>query len=161
MVSDLGKEVFMEKVLDVASYLVYCYDKMIHKKIDELKLHNLLYLVQRETLVKEDEPLFKEEFEGWKYEPVCVVVRTKYKKGFFKDKNRNSKAANRLSLNSQEIIDSVVNVYGERASWDLSNLIHSEYSWCHSRIGLVEGENGNRIIKLADIRVDANRIKKV
>ncbi len=132
----------------------------MHKKLDELKLHSLLYLAQREAFARENGPLFEEEFEGWKYGPVCILVRTKYKKGFFKNRNNNRKAANRLSSNSCEIIDFVVDMYRKMDSWDLSNLTHSEYSWCQSRIGLVEGENGKNIIRLADIQVDANKSKE-
>lgn len=46
--------------------------------IDEMKLHKLLYLTQRESLAITGQPLFEEEFEGWKYAPVCREVRSCY-----------------------------------------------------------------------------------
>ena len=43
-----------------------------------MKLHKLLYLSQREALAVTGQPLFQEEFEGWKYGPVCREVRAYY-----------------------------------------------------------------------------------
>ncbi len=43
-----------------------------------MKLHKLLYFAQRESLAITNEPLFEENFEGWKYGSVSREVRTHY-----------------------------------------------------------------------------------
>lgn len=53
----------MEKALDVAQYIFLEYKKISGKVIDEMKLHKLLYLTQRESLAVTGEPMFAEEFE--------------------------------------------------------------------------------------------------
>ena len=68
----------MEKVFDVADYICREYFKLSGERIDEIVLHKLLYFVQRESLALSGKLLFKEEFEGWKYGPVCVTVRNHF-----------------------------------------------------------------------------------
>ena len=60
----------MERVLDVAQYIMDEYKKMTGETIDEMKLHKLLYFSQRECLALTNKPLFEEQLEGWKYGPV-------------------------------------------------------------------------------------------
>lgn len=68
----------MERVLDVAQYIMDEYKKMTGETIDEMKLHKLLYFSQRECLALTNKPLFEEQLEGWKYGPVCRDVRSAY-----------------------------------------------------------------------------------
>ena len=68
----------MEKIVDVAQYIFIEYKNISGKVIDEMKLQKLLYLTQRESLAITGEPMFVEEFEGWKYGPVCREVRGYY-----------------------------------------------------------------------------------
>ena len=60
----------MEDVLKIASYICDRYYKEYGHNIDEMKLHKLLYLTQRETIIQTGEPLFNDQFEAWKYGPV-------------------------------------------------------------------------------------------
>ena len=55
----------MEKVLDVANYIINRYKYVSGVTIDELKLHKLLYFVQRETIAITGNPMFKEDLQGW------------------------------------------------------------------------------------------------
>lgn len=48
----------MVSVTQVASYIADRYWKDFGMRIDEMKLHKLLYLVQRECLVQRREPMF-------------------------------------------------------------------------------------------------------
>lgn len=69
----------MEKVTTIASYIYQRYQQDYGKRMDEMKLHKLLYFVQREAIIQTDEPMFKERFEAWKYGPVMVEIRRMYK----------------------------------------------------------------------------------
>lgn len=145
----------MENIISVARYICNEYKKISGKKIDEMKLHKLLYLAQRESLAITGEPLFPEEFQGWKFGPVNLEVREHYKKS----KGNITKKCNRLSLESAYIVKNIIQQYGAYEPWKLSELSHNEISWNNSRIGIPEGENGDKIIKLEDIRKDAEKIR--
>ena len=53
----------MEKVLDVAKYIINRYEEVAGVTIDELKLHKLLYFVQREAIAITGNPMFKEDLK--------------------------------------------------------------------------------------------------
>lgn len=76
----------MEKVTTVASYIYQRYQKDYGKCMDEMKLHKLLYFVQREAIIQMNEPMFKERFEAWRYGPVMVEIRRMYKEKDFTEK---------------------------------------------------------------------------
>ena len=52
----------MLDVVKVASYISRRYEQTFGVRIDEMKLHKLLYFVQRETLIQTDEPLLFNDF---------------------------------------------------------------------------------------------------
>ena len=84
----------MEKVTTIASYIYQRYQQDYGKRMDEMKLHKLLYFVQREAIIQTDEPMFKEQFEAWKYGPVMVEIRRMYKDGNYpKHTLKNTKAS--------------------------------------------------------------------
>ncbi|MCM1261275.1 MAG: DUF4065 domain-containing protein [Butyrivibrio sp.] len=144
----------MERIVDVAQYIYDEYKKQSGEVIDEMKLHKLLYFVQRESLAILNEPMFEESFEGWKYGPVSTEIRRCYTlDGMdYADKRK-------LSTGSAYIVKNVLLQYGVLASWKLSQLSHNEISWQNSRKDLKEGENGNRPLLIDDIKKDAEKIR--
>ena len=143
----------MENLMSVASYVFNRYQDTMGEKIDEMKLHKLLYFAQRESLAITNEPLFEGEFEGWKYGPVCKEIRNSITRDGIIDYDSD------ISDECKYIINNIILEYGALASWKLSELSHKEISWKNSRVGLNEGENGKRKIKLEDIREDAKKIR--
>lgn len=144
----------MEKILNVAQYIFDEYKRRTGETIDQMKLHKLLYFSQRETLAILGEPLFNEDIEGWKYGPVSKTVRI----NFNKNKGIEGQTED-IDSESKYIINNIILEYGALASWRLSQISHSEISWKNSRIGLLDNENGNNIIKLDDIRQDAKKVR--
>lgn len=143
----------MERVIDVAQYIYEEYKKVTGEIIDEMKLHKLLYFAQRESLAIINEPIFTEPMEGWKYGPVSRAVRTVYTKdGMAEDTNP-------ISDENKYVINNVIQEYGALASWKLSELSHKEISWLNAREGLTVSQNGNRELKLDDIRKDAEKVR--
>ena len=69
----------MYNAIDIASYICNRYMQENGSRIDEMKLHKLLYFVQRESIIQNGEPLFSEQFEAWKYGPVLREIREHYK----------------------------------------------------------------------------------
>lgn len=144
----------MERIIDVAQYIYTEYKKMSGKVIDEMKLHKLLYFSQRESFAVTGQPLFKEEFEGWKYGPVCREIRSCYTEdGMFGEDIQD------IMLESTYIVKNIVLQYGVLESWKLSELSHRELSWQNARKGIPEGQNGSKKLRIEDIRKDAQKVR--
>lgn len=141
--------------LQIANTMYHMYDHDYNEKIDEMKLHKLMYFAQREGIIRNRAPLFSEDFEGWKYGPVLLSVRKAYKNNVF-DNMKDSP----LEKNIKDIVKFVYDKYAEKPSWSLSRITHGEISWNNSRKGIADGKNGNEIMKKEDIYLDAERIRK-
>lgn len=154
LVKSSRMEEIMERAIDVAQYIYEEYKKISGKSIDEMKLHKLLYFCQRESLALTNEPMFSDEFEGWKYGPVCRPIRTCYTEdGMFSSDIR------KLSFQNAYIVKNIILQYGAYESWKLSELSHQEISWKESRKGIPDGCNGCVKLKLEDIREDAKKVR--
>ena len=143
----------MDKIIDVAAYIVAKYKEMTHETLDEMKLHKLLYFTQRESFAILGKPAFEGDFEGWKYGPVSREVRQDYEQGEFLVETK------KISDDIKYIVNNVLLEYGALASWKLSDLSHREISWLNSRAGLKDGENRSDIIQLADIQKDSEKVR--
>ena len=143
----------MYKAFDIASYICNRYMKENGERIDEMKLHKLLYFAQRESIIQTGNPLFDEEFEAWKYGPVLREIRVHHKNDDFNKNYRNSSLA--------PIMDKVFAEYSHILSWSLSMISHGEESWKRARVGIPEGENGRNKIPTRDIYIDAGKVKKL
>ena len=144
----------MENLMNVASYIYNHYQDMKCEKIDEMKLHKMLYFAQRESFIQKDEPLFKETFYGWKFGPVLKEIRDAYRNDTFYT-HIDENAVSRF----KSIMDKVFEEYADKDSWSLSRLTHGEISWKNSRRGISDGINSDYPINVEDIRKDAERIK--
>lgn len=144
----------MERIIDVSQYIYNEYKRQSGEVIDEMKLHKLLYLAQRESFAITGNPLFEEIFEGWKHGPVSKEVRT-----YCKVNGMNFQGLREISTQAAYIVKNVIIQYGSLASWKLSEISHNEISWKNSRKGLIEGENGDRPMLTDDIRKDAEKVR--
>lgn len=143
----------MDKIINVADYLIKRYHDLTGECLDEMKLHKLLYFTQREAFAILGNAAFEGDFEGWKFGPVSRDVRNNYYDG--KIVIPTEPISNRV----QYISDNVIMEYGALASWRLSELSHQETSWNNARKGLRADENGNVIMSLNDIKEDAKKVR--
>ena len=127
----------MEDLMNVASYICNRYSEEYGSRIDEMKLHKLLYFAQRE------------------FGPILKEIRLAYRDDLF------------LKTIPQDVISHMIAVmnkvfedYAGKDSWSLSRLTHGEFSWKNSRKGISDGENSDNPMNLDDIRVDADRIRE-
>lgn len=142
----------MEKSLAVAKALYSMYNDQFHTNMDEMKMHKLMYFVQKESLMYNRAALFDEDFYGWKYGPVLKSVRHEYLTGtLFAD------VADTVSLATERLLRSVLERYGTVSSWKLSCLSHDEFSWKKARKGLNSSDNGDVKLSLNAMMVDATR----
>ena len=142
----------MEKTMCVAKALYDMYYEQNGVHMDEMKMHKLMYFSQRESLMYNKEPLFNENFYGWKYGPVLTVVRSE-----FRLVNPFSNVEGTVSEKTVELLKNVLNRYGSLSSWKLSSLSHEEFSLKKSRVGLDAGEDGNVELSLEAMKVDATK----
>ena len=145
----------MEDLMNVASYIYNRYESEKGIRIDEMKLHKLMYFSQRESLIQNNEPLFEAVFYGWKFGPILKEIRMIYKENSFYKEVPEEVIARMIP-----VMDKVFEEYSEKDSWSLSRLTHGEFSWKNSRIGVSEGANSDNPMCLEDIREDARRIRK-
>lgn len=145
----------MVSVVDIASYISDRYTKEYGERIDEMKLHKLLYLTQRECLIQTGEPMFEATFHAWKYGPVLPEVRVLYKQDGL---------TGGLSEETEEkyrgVFDYVFAEYAPKRSWVLSNITHGNYSWRHAREGYGKYEDSDVPMLDEDIRRDAEYFKQ-
>ena len=145
----------MQTVIDCAAYIYNRYKEVYGAEIDEMKLHKLLYFVQRESIIQTGAPMFSATFWGWKYGPVIKEIRGLYKEGVF-----NQMQVYINDPNDQHILDFAFDLYSSKDTWSLSRLTHGEISWINSRIGISEDAAGSNPISIDDIYRDANRVKE-
>ena len=124
----------MVDVLILAKYIVL---KMAEKgkKISHLKLQKLLYYVQAWHLVYADAPLFEDEFEAWLHGPVIRKVWNHYKVFStmldFLPVSQDVKID--LTEDQIELIDDVLDEYGDKTGYYLECLTHAEDPWKNAR----------------------------
>lgn len=122
------------------------------QKMDEMKMHKLMYFAQRESLMLSGHRLFQEDFFGWKYGPVLKSVRSEYMKAQpFQD------VEDCVCQKTKDLVVSVMDRYASLSSWRLSSLSHNEFSWKCSRRRLDATDNGDVKLELSAMKVDAAR----
>ena len=141
-------------VLDCAKYLYDRYLADNNKEMDEMKMHKLLYFVQRESYIRTHEPLFSAVFYAWKFGPILKEVRSAYQS----DMTIRNCHTNSLTDEAVSILESVYNYYSKRDSWSLSRLTHGENSWQKARQALLKDSESECPMKNSDILLDASRV---
>ena len=144
----------MHDMKTAASYLCGRYEEAYGQKIDEMKLHKLMYFAQRESLIRTGEPLFDAEFQGWRFGPVLPALREVYKANDFAPLEELELGAD------QAVLAAVFDEYAETDSWNLSLLSHGEICWKRCLKGIAPHESSSNPIPLEDIRADADRMQK-
>lgn len=138
-----------EDSLIVGSALVIEFFKRYGIQPTEAVIHKLMYLVQRESLIEMDRVMFDEMFQAWRYGPVLPRIRADFKSG-----NMLHGVPNMVSADSENIICTVLDIYGGLSVWNLSCLCHQELSWKIAREGLAASENGNVEISINSMMLD-------
>ncbi|TGN99702.1 hypothetical protein PN36_35010 [Candidatus Thiomargarita nelsonii] len=117
--------------------------------LNHLKLQKLLYYIQSWHLVFRGQPLFEDYFEAWVHGPVARKVYAYIKT--YVSANRWSKlkpdpemgdnVQDTLDPEQMEIIEDVLQEYGDKTSYHLECLTHREKPWLEARGRLSETES--------------------
>lgn len=144
----------MSKLLAAANALNRLYQEKNGQTMDQMRMHKLLYFIQRESLIESDQPLFEEAFQGWRYGPVQPLIRSEYNKESSFDSENDT-----LTPDEMKLVEKIYHQYENTSTWTLSTLTHEEFSWNYARKGLEADENGTTDLPLDAIRIDAIREK--
>ena len=142
-------------VVSIASYISERYRKEYGERIDEMKLHKLLYFTQRECIVQTGEPMFPEMLHAWKYGPVVPQIRQLYKEDRLK-----TVPPEEAMRPYQEVMDEVFREYAPSKPLTLVSISHAELSWKRARKGYSKYESSDVPMRLEDIREDAENYKQ-
>lgn len=144
----------MNNALAVAKYLNELNLEKHGCNLNEMRMHKIMYFLQRESLMLYNNPLFEDSFEAWSFGPVLKCVKDEYKrKHMFKTTNKT------LDSKEKELVSSVFERYDSFNTWDLGSLSHEELSWQQARERLAPNENGTKKLSLQAMKVDAKREK--
>ena len=116
--------------------------------ITTMKFYKLVYYCQAWSLAWDEQPIFEEDFEAWANGPVCPVLFKEHKGKFIIDKDFLENATVSMDFTQAQIetMDSVLNTYGVKEPFWLSELTHKERPWKEARDGLEMGEPCTNII---------------
>jgi uncharacterized phage-associated protein len=134
----------MTTVFQVADYFLAKSDTSDGDRITHLKLQKLVYYAQGFTIAILDRPLFEELIMAWKHGPVCEALYNKYKNFgtepldvIYSTKRSKDKAIKDASkpFNKKEleIIDEVINIYGQYTASRLRETTHETPPWYMTR----------------------------
>ena len=122
---------------------------------NHLKLQKLVYYSEGWHLAYFERPLIHENFEAWVHGPVVRSMWNKYKNfNMYTDLNLRPKTAERIKtkfkniLNTVqiELLNDVINEYGDKSAYHLESLSHSELPWKEARNGHSQSERSRAII---------------
>ena len=119
----------MANVFDVAKYII---DKT--GQIETIKLNIIAYYCQAWYLVWFDKPLFPEEIQAWASGPAVPALFDKH--GEIDDIDQSFDIGgdiNNLTDIEKEIIDFVLNLYGDERTWYLVDITQLEPPWITAR----------------------------
>jgi len=142
----------MESVLNIASYISHRYLDTFHEYISEMKLHKLLYFVQRECIIQTGEPMFADDFQAWRYGPVMPCIR-------YVDLGSIDVPSGEVISQYKSVFDYVFDYYAPMHPYTLSDIAHTQLSWLNARKGLDWCSSSQNPMSIDDIRIDAERAK--
>lgn len=140
----------------IAQNLITKYQEITGNSIvgEEMKVHKLMYYIQKTSIALTGNAIIDEQFEGWVHGPVLPSLR-----GLFDYFVEDNTSRNKVNDTEEFIIENAIYQYGKYATWALREKSHEEISWLNSRKGLSANERGYRNLTIEDIKEDANKIR--
>ena len=141
--------------LEIAKYFIMrAYEDGREAQITNMKIQKLLYYSQCLYLALNDEPLFADEIQAWRYGPVCPPAYQFYKT-FKAEKLPIPTQENMANLTSEikHILEEVWQYFGEYHAYYLSDLTHLEFPWQKARKDLPSDASSTEPILLEDMRL--------
>jgi uncharacterized phage-associated protein len=120
----------MAAIIDVAKYILEQNGSMT-----TMKLQKLCYYSQAWSLAWEGKPLFPEDFQAWANGPVCPQLFNFHRGKFIVNTEDFPQlcGCHKLTDEEKDIIDRVLEFYGDKEAHWLSELTHKERPWREAR----------------------------
>lgn len=133
----------MGTIFDVAYFIL---DEL--GEMSTMKLQKLCYYSQAWSLAWDGVPLFEEDFQAWANGPVCKELYDVHKGQFsiVADDLSEYKDDYQFSTDETETLNVVIEDYGYKAAFWLSELTHKERPWKETRGNLQLGERSTEVI---------------
>ena len=120
-----------------------------------MKIQKLLYYTQSLNLALQDEVLFNEEIQAWRYGPVCPEVYYFYCK--FEEQQLpvpdQKDFMDSFALEQRQLLEEVWMHFGEHNAFMLSDMTHAEFPWRKARKGLPKNARSTEPILIADLKL--------
>lgn len=134
-------------VQKIASYISRCYQYQFGSRIEEVKLHILLYFCQREYMVEMGETMFDETFCAKSFGPYLPMIHSLYQE------NALHETLSKIDANTcKPVLDKVLGQLMAKKTRSLCDLVRGEYSW---KKAVAQGEGTP--LHVEDIAKDAER----
>ena len=154
----------MVPALFIANYIIE-YSNEREYSINNLKLQKLLYFVNVSNLVTNNEPLFEEKMEKWKYGPVIPSVYHEFKKFgafqisdkdivreyfYFKFENDTFPSTveilqytkDKICDSAIKLINNVVDYFSQKDAFELVDITHKQEPWKKDEKQIMDGKQG-------------------
>ena len=136
----------MASVFDVARYILETAGAMTH-----MKLQKLVYYSQAWHAVWCEEQLFEEKIKAWANGPVVPSLFFQLQGHFIVAFSQITGDISNLSPEAKDSINRVIDFYRKYDPQQLSEMTHNEPPWKCARVGLRDGERGDKEITLASM----------
>lgn len=140
----------MEKVAQIASYIIDRYKKQFGEMVDEVKLQKLLYFTQLEAIIRTDQPVFDAEFRAWKFSPVIIEIHERYNAD-----DLHEELAAEGKEQWKECFDYIFQEYAPKTTSSLIGHSHCQKSWQRARVGYGKYDRSDVPMKMSDMYEDA------
>ena len=117
-----------------------------------MKLQKLVYYAQAWSMAWDGVPLFPEHIEAWAFGPVVPALYAEHRGRYVLGPDEIGGNPGEVQGEAKETVDAVLDFYGEKSAYWLSEVSHKERPWAKARKGLEPGERGNREISLEIIQ---------
>lgn len=136
-------------ILSIANYIKDKQGGIISNK----KLQKLLFYAYAWYLVENNSnsdklknKLFDSRIEAWEHGPVCPEAYYA-----FKERKLSKDETEDIDCETEDILDIVLDVYGDYSGDELEYFTHQEQPWKNARIGYEKNQRCNELIKDKDI----------
>lgn len=142
----------MEDVVKIASYICQRYEHQFCSRLEEMKLHKLLYFTQRESFIQLGEPIFPQHFRARLYGPVMPCVHE-----IFSKNGLHEMPAAEVLEKYRRVLDRVFEAYAPKDVMSLVSLSKGQYSYQKVAKSYGWMQPCDEEMQTDDIRIDAEK----
>ena len=143
----------------VANWFLANIDRGAGDLITHLKLQKLVYYAQAWSLASRGVPLFQEDLQAWAHGPVAPSVYRAFR-DYGMDPIPAPAQVPRFDPDTVELLEEVLDVYGEHSARKLEMLTHREKPWRDARGDLPDEASSRAVISKDAIRTFYGNLRK-